>query len=147
LDIPQLAGRQAPTQGKNILSGLMNAWSEGYVALCIYTFYDQGDGFGVLNGPGNPKLSGTYIHNTGATAKTFTTGSLTYALNGLPSTGKSLLFQKSNGHYELIIWNNVTNWNSSAVRQLQLGQRMSPSSLERRRRRLIPTIQLLAARQ
>jgi trimeric autotransporter adhesin len=117
-----------PTQGKNILSGLMNAWTEGYVALCIYTFYEQGDGFGLLNGPGNPKLSATYMHNfttplkdAGATAKTFATGSLTYALNGLPSTGKSLLFQKSNGHYELIIWNNVTNWNSSAGSPITIG--------------------------
>ncbi|PNE12831.1 MAG: hypothetical protein CR217_00970 [Beijerinckiaceae bacterium] len=27
---------------------------------------------------------------------------------------KSLLFQKSNGVFELIIWNNVTNWNFAA---------------------------------
>jgi hypothetical protein len=36
------------------------------------------------------------------------------SVNRLPSTGHSRLFQKSNGHYELIVWNNVTNWNFSA---------------------------------
>jgi hypothetical protein len=109
------------TQGKNILNGLMNAWNEGYIAFCIYTFYEQGDGFGLLTGPGNPKVSGTYVHNfttplkdTEANAGTFTPGALGYSLSGLPATGKSLLFQKSNGDYDLVIWNNVTNWDFSA---------------------------------
>jgi hypothetical protein len=43
-----------------------------------------------------------------------TPGALGYSLSGLPSTGKSQLFQKSNGNYELVIWNNVTSWNFSA---------------------------------
>lgn len=30
------------TQGKNILNGLMNVWTEEYVAPCIYTFYEFG---------------------------------------------------------------------------------------------------------
>ena len=72
-------------------------------------------------------MSGTYLHNfttplidTGATAKTFTTGPLTYSLIGLPSTGLSLLFQKSNGYYELIIWNNVEDWNFSAGTEITI---------------------------
>jgi hypothetical protein len=28
-----------PTQGKNILNGFMNAWNEGFSAICVYTFY------------------------------------------------------------------------------------------------------------
>jgi hypothetical protein len=114
-----------PTAAKDILNGVMNAWNEGYAAICIYTFYedaaDGGPGFGLLNSPGNPNARGTYMHNfttplkdAGANAKTFTTGSLSYTLTGLPSTGQALLFEKSNGHYEIIIWNNVSNWNFSA---------------------------------
>jgi hypothetical protein len=114
-----------PTQGKGVLNGFINAWNEGYTAFCIYTFYEDapedGGGFGMLNGPGNPKISGTYLHNfttplqdMGATAKTFAPGSLAYALSGLPTTGKSLLFQKSNGNFELIIWNNIEDWNFAA---------------------------------
>ena len=41
----------------------MNAWGEGLIAFTIYTFYEQGDGFGLLTGPGAPKVSGTYMHN------------------------------------------------------------------------------------
>jgi hypothetical protein len=110
-----------PTQGKDILNGFMNAWNEGFSAICVYTLYPFGDGNEIYNGPGSPKASATYIHNfttvlkdTGAAAKTFTTGPLNYALNGLPSTAKSLLFEKSNGTFELVIWNNVTNWNKAS---------------------------------
>jgi hypothetical protein len=96
----------------------MNAWSEGLIAFTIYTFYEQGDGFGLFTGPGAPKSSGTYLHNfvaplldTGPNAKTFTPGSLNFSLSGLPATAKYLLFQKSNGNYEIVLCNNVTNWN------------------------------------
>ena len=120
-----------PTQGKAILNGLMNAWNEGYSVLCVYTFYedapDGGAGFGLLNGPGNPKVSGAYLHNftttlkdAGSTAKMFAPGSLSYTISGLPSTGKSLLFQKSNGNLELIIWNNVEDWNFSAGKAMTI---------------------------
>jgi hypothetical protein len=104
--------------GKNLLSGMMNAYAEGYSAFCIYSFYQQGDGFGLFSAPQTPLTQGVYIHNfttpiadAGATAATFSPGSLNYTIGALPSTGKSALFEKSNGYYELIIWNNVVNWN------------------------------------
>jgi hypothetical protein len=114
-----------PTQGKAIMNGFMNAYNEGFKLFSIYTFYedapDGGAGFGLLNGPSNPKASGTYLHNfttplkdTGTTAKTFIPGSLAFSFGGLPTSGKSLLFQKSNGNFELIIWNNVEDWNFAA---------------------------------
>jgi hypothetical protein len=109
------------TQAKSILNGILNAWNEGYQALCINTFYDQGDGFGIMASAGVPNLSGTYLHNfttalkdPGSTAFTFTPGPLTYSLSGLPANGQSLLFQESNGVYDLIIWNNVANWTFAA---------------------------------
>jgi hypothetical protein len=107
-----------PTQGKCILNGILNAWVDGYQALCVNTLYEIGGGFGLFSGPGTPTLAGTYLHNfitplqdAGSTAATFTTGTLNYVLSGLPGTGNSAMFQKSNGLYELVIWNNVTNWN------------------------------------
>jgi hypothetical protein len=106
-----------PTQGKCILNGILNAWVDGYKALCVNTLYEIGGGFGLFSGPGTPTLSGQYLHNfitplqdTGTNSATFTTGTLNYVLSGLPATGNSAMFQKSNGLYELIIWNNVTNW-------------------------------------
>jgi hypothetical protein len=52
-----------PTQGKDILNALLNAWNEGYSAFCIYTLYPFGDGNEIYNGPGSPKASAMYIHN------------------------------------------------------------------------------------
>lgn len=58
--------------------------------------------------------------DAGPNAKTFTPGSLNFSLSGLPATtAKYLLFQKSNGNYEIVLWNivlwnNVTNWDFSA---------------------------------
>ena len=122
-----------PTQGKGVMNGFINAWNEGYSAFCVYTFYedalDGGGGFGLLKGPGNPKVSGAYLHNfttplndPGTTAKTFTPGSLAYALSGLPTTGKSLLFQKPDGNFELVIWNNIEDWNFAAGRPIAISR-------------------------
>jgi hypothetical protein len=59
--------------------------------------------------------------DTAPNAKTFATGGLTYTISGLPSPGKSLLFQKSNGKYEVIVWNNVENWNNGAGTPITIG--------------------------
>ena len=110
-----------PTQAKNLLSGLLNAWKEGFKLFAIYTFYEQGTGEGVYDGPATPKPSATALHNlstiindAGSGAATFNPGALNLTISGLPSTGTSLLLQKSTGQYELIIWNNVVNWNHAA---------------------------------
>jgi hypothetical protein len=109
-----------PTQGKNILNGLMNAWAEGYTALTIYTLYDTSSepGFGLFWSPGAPRDSGKYLHNfvkaledTGANARSFTPWSTGFFLSGLPSTARWRVFQKSNGNFYFVLWNNVTNWN------------------------------------
>ena len=39
----------------------------------------------------------------------------------MPSTAMSLLLQKSNGQFELVIWNNVQNWNKSAGTPITVG--------------------------
>jgi hypothetical protein len=107
-----------PTQGKNILTGLLNAWVAGYSFVNIYDLYDIGDGYGLFYKTRGPKASATHLHNlatvladTGATAGSFEPGALPYSFAGLPSTGQSQLFQKSNGTFELVVWDNVANWN------------------------------------
>jgi hypothetical protein len=109
-----------PTQGKNILTGLFNAWVKGYQNVDIYDLYDLGDGYGLFSNTGISKISGTYLHNltsiladTGANAWSFIPGASSYALAGLPATGHSLLFQKSSGSFELVVWNDIANWNVS----------------------------------
>ena len=110
------------TAGKNIVTGLLNAYAEGYQLAAVYTFYPwSGDsGWNIFSAPGTPLPAATYMHNlsvpisdTAANARTFSPQYLSYALGGMPSTATSLLLQKSNGQFELVIWNNVTNWNVS----------------------------------
>jgi hypothetical protein len=113
-----------PTKGKLLLNGIMNAWFTNIKNICINVFYPSqptDDGYSLFTGPAAPKTSAVWLHNyttimndPGATAKTFATGSLAYTLSGLPTTGRSMLFEKSNGTYELILWNNVTSWNLAA---------------------------------
>ena len=117
-----------PTQGKNILTGLFNSWAAGYQYVFIYALYEPGDGFGLFWNNYAPKLSATYMHNlTSVLADAdwntwnFTPGQLNYTLSALPWTGKSFLFQKSNGNFALVLWNNIANWNFSAGTPLGVG--------------------------
>lgn len=107
-----------PTQAKNIATGLFNAFVQGYSVVCIYDLYDIGDGFGIFSKTGTPRTTATYLHNltsimddSGLQAATFSPGILKFFLSGMPSTGIYQLFQKSDGHFQLVIWNNVANYN------------------------------------
>jgi hypothetical protein len=117
-----------PTQGKNLLTGFLNAWNEGYISFLIYTFYEQTGGWGILTSGGVPKASGTYLHNfttplvdKGANAATFSPDQLSFTLSGMPPTAKRQLFEKSNGNFELVLWNNVTNWDVAAGAPIAVG--------------------------
>ena len=107
------------TAGKNNVTAILNAGNEGYQVFSLYDFYEESNtpGWGLFAGPGNPRPTATYLHNlsvpiadTASNAHTFTPGSLGYTFSGLPSTGASMLLQKSNGIFELVVWNNINNW-------------------------------------
>jgi hypothetical protein len=72
--------------------------------------------FGLFRGDGTPKQAATAIHNLTSilndslNGDTFATSSLSYDLSGLPSTGQSLLMQKSNGTFELAVWAEPDIW-------------------------------------
>lgn len=107
------------TQGKNILTALLNFFQEGYKLVSIYELYDEGDGFGIFSTTGTPRVSATWLHNlitvladTGGAASSFNPGSLAYTTTNLPSTGKTMLLQRStDGAFAIPVWNNVTNFN------------------------------------
>ena len=40
-------------------------------------------------------------------------GTVSYSLSGLPGTGNSLLMQKADGTYELVVWNDQNDLNAS----------------------------------
>lgn len=78
------------------------------------------DNWGVVRYDGSQKpVYGTWktmvdtIYDAGVTAATFTPQPLNMTLTG-PSDMRYLLFQKSNGHYVLAIWRNVSIWDASA---------------------------------
>ena len=58
----------------------------------------------------------TIMKDTGATALTFSPGGLGYFVAGMPTANygsHSLLFQKSNGTFELVLWYEQNLWNTS----------------------------------
>jgi len=89
------------------LSTYLSQFKRGYKYTAIYAIA-SGDGFqwynssGVAVGP----VAG-YIHNlTTILADTvaFTTGTLNYSITSEPATVHDLLLQKSNGNFELVVW-------------------------------------------
>jgi len=111
----------ADKAGRCMLNGLLYAWSAGEGLINIYSMYDGGSGFGIFASSGVPNTQAKYLHNmitpmldAGSTARTFTPNSLNYTLSNMPTYGQSLLFQKTNGHFEFVFWRNDTNWNVAA---------------------------------
>jgi hypothetical protein len=112
-------------QANNMLNMIMDAASEGYSTMYAYELFDQPGlsgneaSFGLLTASGSPKLVAIAIHNLtsiladrDATASTFAPGSLSYSVSNLPSTGKSMLLEKSNGAFDIAVWNEAPDWSS-----------------------------------
>ncbi len=115
------------TQAKNIATGLLNAFVQDYSVVCIYELYDLGDGFGIFTFTGSPRASANYLHNlttimadSGESFATFSPGSLSFSISGMPSTGMYRLFQKSDGHFLLVLWNNVINYDLNAQKPVTI---------------------------
>ena len=115
-------------QAKYTLDLLMDAAKDGISKTYLYQLMDayqpgspQGDdGFGLFDPNNAPKEAATAIHNlttiladNGAGSSTFTTTPLNYSVTGLPSTGNNMLMEKSNGAYDIVVWNEPQIWNES----------------------------------
>ena len=115
-------------QAKYTLDLLMDAAKDGISKTYLYQLMDayqpgspQGDdGFGLFDPNNAPKEAATAIHNltsilaaNGTGSNTFTTTPLNYSVAGLPSTGNNMLMEKSNGAYEIVVWNEPKIWNES----------------------------------
>src|SRR5262249_42221447 len=82
-------------------------------------------GWGIMNNDGSAKIAGTALHNlmviltdTGVNAKTFAPGALTYSLSGMPAASGEFLIQKSNGTFQLILWNETPIWDMPTGNQI-----------------------------
>ena len=115
-------------QAKYSLDLLMDDFKNGISQTYLYQLMDayqvgspQGDdGFGLFDTSNAPKEAATAIHNLVATltdtesaATTFGLGTLNYALTGMPSSANSELLEKSDGTFDLVLWNEPQIWNAT----------------------------------
>lgn len=114
-------------KGRCIASGVLNAFQFGEKTLSIYSYIGD-EGFGLFASPGQPQLSGQYLHaltslldDAGASASSFPVTPLGYTLSGLTSSIGTQLLQKSNGEWWLAIWDNATNWDFGHAQPITVG--------------------------
>ncbi len=108
-------------QGKLFMNLYLAAFKRGWSYTFIYMLHDStSQGYwGLFDTSYNAKLSGTYLHNLttilGDTGSR-TPGALNYTIPSEPSTVHDLLLQKSNGNFELIVWDeNITGQDNVTV--------------------------------
>lgn len=101
-------------QAALILDFYLAQFKQGCSYTCIYLIRDRSDEggnqkWGFYKADYTPRKSATYLHNlttiladTGSIA---TPGKLKYSIPNQPETAHDLLLQKSDGTFELIVWN------------------------------------------
>jgi hypothetical protein len=105
------AGHSEDQQGKVYLNTYLDFFKRGWNDTFIYEMVDdQGGGSGgqaLYNPNGTPKLAATYIHNLTTLLADNTSnapGSVNYSIPGEPATVHDLLLQKSDGSFDLVVW-------------------------------------------
>ncbi|WP_184399908.1 calcium-binding protein, partial [Rhizobium sp. BK650] len=128
-------GVDETTQAKLLLNTLMDGAFLGSKDTFIYQLLDayadpqgsdQEKHFGLFRLDYSAKPAATAIHNLteiladdGATQATFNPGALNYSISGLPATARSYLTEKSDGSYQIIIWNEPDIWNQTSDTAIQ----------------------------
>ena len=119
------SGVDALTQAKETLNLIADAATLGVADTFLYELKDYAstaaaDNFGLFGTAMAPKPAAVAIHNlttiladTGSNAATFATTALNYMVSCLPSTGNSLLLEKSGGVHDLLVWAEPNIWNSA----------------------------------
>ncbi|MBX4865093.1 calcium-binding protein [Rhizobium sophorae] len=128
-------GVSEATQAKLLLNTLMDGAALGSKQTFIYELLDaysdpqganQEKHFGLFRLDYSAKPAATAIHNLteiladdGAAKASFSAGTLNYSIDGLPSSARSLLTEKSDGSYQIIIWNEPDIWNQTTDTAIQ----------------------------
>jgi hypothetical protein len=90
-------------------------YNHGIERTHIYVMYPDPD-WGLIDQNGNPRGSYGAIQNMisllGDQGAQFTPGALSYTLTGAPSTLHHVLLQKRDGRFYLILWLNVSSFNT-----------------------------------
>jgi hypothetical protein len=120
------AGVPQIIQAKLELSFLFDNYALGVKRTFLYELFDEDadpsgtnfeDHFGLFTSAGAPKLFATALHNTQAILADSGTlsslSSLSYTLTGMPTTGHSLVFERSDGTFIVALWNDAAMWNNN----------------------------------
>lgn len=121
-------------QARYDLDLLMDATKDGVQATFVYELLDEQtdpnqtnneDHYGLFNADGSPKEAATAIHNLTSiladnttAAGTFQTGALGYTVAGMPASGDSLVLEKSNGAFDIVLWAEPEIWNVATSTQI-----------------------------
>jgi len=97
-------------QGKVLINVYLAQYKAGWKHTFVYEFTDDADGaFGFYKGDlATPRKAADYLHNlTTVLADTGTLaspGNVSYSIGNAPATVHSLLLEKSDGTFELVVW-------------------------------------------
>jgi hypothetical protein len=108
------------TQGIVLVNTYLAQFKRAWRYTFIYQLRDNEGGNGnqgLFNSNSTPKLAATYIHNLTTiladTAPISSPGSLNYSVINEPATVHDLLIQKSNGAFDLIVWDENVRTNDN----------------------------------
>ena len=119
-------GVDSATQAKNTLNGLLDAFKAGVSKVFLYQLLDEASSIapntpwgalGLFNADGTAKPVAVALHNLSSlladpnAPASFQPGTLDFTVTGLPQTASDELFEKSDGTFELVLWNEATDWN------------------------------------
>jgi hypothetical protein len=119
------SGVDLTVQAKLTLDELMDAFKDGVSATYLYELLDEGSQyFGLFTAEGALKPVATAIHDLTTllsdpgSSSSFSAGSLSYAVENLPSNGNQLLLEKSNGTFDLVLWAETQIWNPNTATEI-----------------------------
>jgi Ca2+-binding RTX toxin-like protein len=97
-----------------VLQAAFDGIENGNPKTYFYSLYDDGSGkFGLMNPDGTAKAAGQALHNLTTiladTGTTIRTDFLSYSLSGTTANDHTLLMEKSNGVFQLALWNESTD--------------------------------------
>ncbi|WP_233862405.1 calcium-binding protein [Paraburkholderia adhaesiva] len=122
-----MIGVDEPAQAKGVLNGYMDAAAAGVKRTYVYELLDQKPDpqnknaemhFGLFRIDNSPKPVASAIRNLTSILKDDTKhstngaagGTLAYTLSGMPPLASSLLLQKNDGRFVLVLWNETQIW-------------------------------------
>lgn len=128
-------GVDEESQAKGILNGLFDAAVSGVSRMYLYELLDEkadprgadaGMHYGLFTFENRAKPAAFALHNltsmlkaNGGTALNRLEGEAwRYTLTDLPPSGRSLLLRKSDGAFELVLWNEVPFWDHTSGKPL-----------------------------